>query len=77
MIEHGVTHQRTKQVMICAAYGLHRQPGRMTILTIEATVSAVVSIEHPFDTNDDDHCETSLEAYRDVVPILNHIAAWQ
>lgn len=39
-------------------------------------MSAVVSIEHPFDTNDDDHCETSLEAYRDVVPILNHIAAW-
>lgn len=43
---------------------------------LEATVSATVSIEHPFDVNDDDHCETSLEAYRDVVPILHHFAAW-
>ncbi|CAK9001333.1 unnamed protein product [Durusdinium trenchii] len=33
---------------------------------MKATVSATVSIEHPFDVNDDDHCETSLEAYRDV-----------
>ena len=37
----------------------------------------MVSIEHPFDANDDDHCETAPEAYRDVAPILRHIAAWQ
>ncbi|CAK9001906.1 unnamed protein product [Durusdinium trenchii] len=42
---------------------------------MKATVSATVSIEHPFDVNDDDHCETSLEAYRDVVPILHHFAS--
>ena len=39
-------------------------------------MSAVCSIEHPFEVNDDDHCETSFEAYRDVVPILNHLVTW-
>ncbi|CAJ1366206.1 unnamed protein product, partial [Effrenium voratum] len=42
---------------------------------MKATVSAVVSIQHPFEVNGDDHCETSLEAYRDVEPILHHIAS--
>ncbi|CAJ1457288.1 unnamed protein product [Effrenium voratum] len=37
---------------------------------MKATVSAVVSIQHPFEVNGDDHCETSLEAYRDVEPIF-------
>ncbi|CAE7675787.1 hexb1 [Symbiodinium microadriaticum] len=42
---------------------------------MKATVSAAVSIQHPFATNEDDHCETALEAYRDVLPILQHIAS--
>eukprot|EP00435_Cladocopium_sp_Y103_P036755 s3009_g9.t1 len=33
---------------------------------MKESISAVVSIEHPFDANDDDHCETAPEAYRDV-----------
>lgn len=41
---------------------------------MKESISAVVSIEHPFDANDDDHCETAPEAYRDVAPILHHIA---
>ena len=44
---------------------------------MKATVSATVSIEHPFEVNGDDHCETSLEAYRDVVPILKHLVPWE
>jgi hypothetical protein len=29
---------------------------------------------HPFEVDDTDHCETPLEAYRDVIPLLDRIA---
>lgn len=31
-------------------------------------------ITHPFDTKSDDHCETGVDAYRDVAPLLSALA---
>ena len=36
--------------------------------------SRAASIVHPFEVNEDDHCETDLRAFRDVAPLLRLLA---
>jgi len=37
-------------------------------------LQATASIQHPFDVSADDHCESCLEAYKDISPILSLLA---
>jgi flagellum-specific peptidoglycan hydrolase FlgJ len=39
-----------------------------------AEIDSSGPLEHPFETDADDHCETSLEAYEDIAPVLDAIA---
>lgn len=47
---------------------------RMDREKLENELKAVASIVHPFDANMDDHCESPLEAYKDVAPVLRRLA---
>mmetsp|Transcript_17451 Transcript_17451/g.33681 ORF Transcript_17451/g.33681 Transcript_17451/m.33681 type:complete len:450 (-) Transcript_17451:240-1589(-) len=42
--------------------------------TMAALKSRTARISYPFQANPDDHCETSADAYRDVVPVLDLLA---
>ena len=42
---------------------------------LKSRAAAVADIKHPFPVSDDDHAETSPEAYADVAPVLDLIAA--
>ena len=41
---------------------------------IDGAAAAVKAIVHPFKVEKDDHCESPLEAYRDVAPLLRMLA---
>ena len=41
---------------------------------LSAAAARVTSIKHPFDTIDDDHCESPIEAYRDISGVLKQLA---
>jgi len=41
---------------------------------LQAASAAISAIVHPFDADDDDHCESPVEAYRDIVPLLERLA---
>lgn len=40
---------------------------------LEQIASRIVSVEHPFQTTEDDHCETGVDAYKDIAPIIKMI----
>ncbi|CAG9467197.1 unnamed protein product [Pedinophyceae sp. YPF-701] len=41
----------------------------------ERRAGTLESVEHAFQADEDDHCETSLEAYCDVAPLLDRLAS--
>jgi hypothetical protein len=43
-------------------------------IRLQTRRDTIAAIEHPFEANDDDHCETSMEAYGDLAPLLEHLA---
>mmetsp|Transcript_53515 Transcript_53515/g.170230 ORF Transcript_53515/g.170230 Transcript_53515/m.170230 type:complete len:204 (+) Transcript_53515:62-673(+) len=42
---------------------------------LEASKQRAAGIKYPFEACADDHCETSPDAYKDMVPLLEHLAA--
>eukprot|EP01038_Epipyxis_sp_PR26KG_P005923 gene5923-8170_t len=42
-------------------------------IPIQATILTNETIEYPYQVDDDDHCETPIEAYQDIIPILDNL----